>query len=747
MMSKRENVMRSMISRRAVSKVCGGWRSRATGGHRRAARGEKGFTLIELLIVVTIMPIIVGAISGGLFTVLSLQTTTANRLADTSDGQIISSTFIKDVQSSTFITTMVASTPQCDSSAGYTQLLGLQWGNSTQDIANGVSTNPSTLISYDIVPVTGGPTTTYSLVREECTSGNYATPSSSTIVSNDIIGTGANTQPRPCYTSASCTDSDDPVHNPQIGWTSPAATISPNSPSLKMPVVKFVLTEANSKILFTLMANSLSWTPAAAGGTVGPPFSPVTLLSQAPGIVLNMQSAAVINITGSGIAGTTAAFASPNDGSVVIPGDAALNASQAFTEDPNLETITGAGLGGPQVDPIPQYFTSPIPDPMLPIIAANQLTAPTASSAWPLTPGLGACTGTFPTFTCGQGDYTTAPTFPTGSNVTFNAGFGNYEFNTPFIIPLNSNITFGEGNYVFDGSPAIEAVTPPAYQTLTWTTIPSTSLTTGGSYTPSATSSSGLPVTITLDSASSGCTLIAGVVKLTGTTGTCLVDANQEAVGSTSFYPAAQIQQVVPVPKSSSAPQVVSFSTTQPSPATIGSTYNVIAATTLTSSIPTVTSETPSVCTVASSGTVVVAFKTAGECVIDANDGASGSTLRAPEAQQAIVVSPGNGLPTTIIGNNVLFYVRPTGGSIDFGDNSAVELTPLSSGVAIWDAAASSVTINNVADNRNTFGGIYIPGGSVNATTTSNSGTMSVMFIVASTMTMAPVVTLNVTGP
>jgi hypothetical protein len=312
---------------------------------------------------------------------------------------------------------------------------------------------------------------------------------------------------------------------------------------------------------------------------------------------------------------------------------------------------------------------------------------------------------------------------------------------------LNSNITFGEGNYVFDGSPAIEAVTPPAYQTLTWTTIPSTSLTTGGSYTPSATSSSGLPVTITLDSASSGCTLIAGVVKLTGTTGTCLVDANQEAVGSTSFYPAAQIQQVVPVPKSSSAPQVVSFSTTQPSPATIGSTYNVIAATTLTSSIPTVTSETPSVCTVASSGTVVVAFKTAGECVIDANDGASGSTLRAPEAQQAIVVSPGNGLPTTIIGNNVLFYVRPTGGSIDFGDNSAVELTPLSSGVAIWDAAASSVTINNVADNRNTFGGIYIPGGSVNATTTSNSGTMSVMFIVASTMTMAPVVTLNVTGP
>jgi hypothetical protein len=118
-------------------------------------------------------------------------------------------------------------------------------------------------------------------------------------------------------------------------------------------------------------------------------------------------------------------------------------------------------------------------------------------------------------------------------------------------------------------------------------------------------------------------------------------------------------------------------------------------------------------------------------------------------AQQAVVVIAGTGA-TTITGNNVLFYVRPSGGSIDFGPSTSVDLTPLASGLSIWDASsnpAASVTINNVAANRNTYGGIYVPGGNVNATSSSLSGTMSVMFIVAQTLTMSPTTTLNVTGP
>src|SRR5450631_4449143 len=117
------NAMPSRMSRRAAMlKRCGGWRSWKTHQPRPPARDEKGFTLIELIIVVSIMPIIVGAISGGLITILSLQNSVSSRLAENADAQVVSSTFIKDVQSATFITTSAASSPQCGNTS-YTQLL------------------------------------------------------------------------------------------------------------------------------------------------------------------------------------------------------------------------------------------------------------------------------------------------------------------------------------------------------------------------------------------------------------------------------------------------------------------------------------------------------------------------------------------------------------------------------------------------------------------------------------------------
>ena len=345
-----------------------GRRSKAPLGPRHAERDEKGFTLIELLIVVSVMPIIVGAISAGLIAVISLQSSVSSRLADTSDAQVVSSTFIKDVQSATFITTSATSSPQCGSAG--TQLLGLQWGNTPQDIASGSPANPSTLVSYDLVPVTGGSTTTYSLDRELCTLGNFTTPTSSTTVSYDV----ASTQPPPCYSSAAC-DPTDLVHNPQIGWTSPSALV-PQSNQLLIPVVKFVIAEVKSNFTFTLVANSLSWTPAAAqSGTVGPAFSPLTLLSQASGTVLTMTGGSILTITGTGVMGMSAAFASTYDSSGFLPPDADFSASSVFTEDPNLASLTGAGLGSST----PEYYAASITDPLKSLF--NSSTAPPANAA------------------------------------------------------------------------------------------------------------------------------------------------------------------------------------------------------------------------------------------------------------------------------------------------------------------------------------------------------------------------------
>jgi hypothetical protein len=65
----------------------------------------------------------------------------------------------------------------------------------------------------------------------------------------------------------------------------------------------------------------------------------------------------------------------------------------------------------------------------------------------------------------------------------------------------------------------------------------------GASYTPTATATSGLPVAITLDATSSGCSLSGGVVTFTTAGGTCVLDANQP--GNATYNAASQVQQEI----------------------------------------------------------------------------------------------------------------------------------------------------------------------------------------------------------
>jgi prepilin-type N-terminal cleavage/methylation domain-containing protein len=699
---------------------CG--RSTTARLRRRSAHGEKGFTLIELLIVTSVMPIIVGAITAGLLTVISLQSSVSGRLGDSGNAQVVQSTFIKDVQSATFITTDATSTPQCGSSSD-TQLLGLQWGNS------GISDSPSTVVSYDIVPITNGSVTTYSLVREYCTFGNFTTPSDSTTVATDIAGPGV--QPPPCTSSAGCIPTDV-SHNPPIAWTSSSA----------VPLVKFEITELNSNYEFTLTANSLAWTPPGAGGSVSPPFSPLTLLNTVSGAgsSLSMQAGSILNITGTGAAGTTVALASTYDSSVSIPGDAALTASTVFTEDPNLASLNGAGLG--TMTPEFYFYSATTPDPLASLF--NSSTAPNNPSlgVWPLP--LASCTVSGSTYNCPSGQYNTDPNFPSGSTVTFcgqlqggvcAGGFGDFEFENTLKIPSNSTITFEQGDYVFDGTPAISPDVVQS-QTLSWTSTPPASPAINGTYTPAASSSaSGLTATY---SVSGNCSITAGVVKFTAN-GTCDVNATQ--AGNATYGPADQIQQVIPIPHSSKTVQTITFTSTQPTSEAINATYTPTAT---ASSGLTPTFAVSGNCSI-NVGTGVVTFTGAGTCDINASQAGNSTYLQAPVNQQAIVVIAGTGV-TTITGSNVLFYA--TSGSINFGANSAVQLTPSGSGLAIWDAGSgATVTINNVATNANTYGGIYVPGGTVHATSSSFTGTMSVMFIVAQNLVMDQQLTVNVTGP
>jgi prepilin-type N-terminal cleavage/methylation domain-containing protein len=139
------------------------------------ARGKnvRGFTLVELLITLTILPIVIGALSLGIIAVFSLNSQTSNRFADTSDAQVVASTYQNDVQSAGYITTNSNSSPQCGAGTG-TQLLALE------SVPNQKTGDFQTVISYVAVP-TG---TTYSLERLYCTGGNVSPQSATTLAFN-----------------------------------------------------------------------------------------------------------------------------------------------------------------------------------------------------------------------------------------------------------------------------------------------------------------------------------------------------------------------------------------------------------------------------------------------------------------------------------------------------------------------------------------------------------------------------------
>lgn len=408
---------RHMISTRSLR--CCTDHPRTPPEFRSGNVSERGFTLVELLIVVTILPLVIGAISVGLLSVFSLQSSISNRLSDSGDAQVVSANFIKDVQSADLITTQQSSTPQCGTG---TQLLGIQWSNG------------QTVVSYVSIPVSNGSSTTYSLVRQYCAAGNTQTPESTSVISYGLAGSQA-------APSISCSSTDSNC-SASTQWIS----------AIGVTAVSFAITEPRSNYSYTLVATPRSWNSTSGGFPGGgQPYAPFTLLNPSSCSALRVgQGTLSINV-GAGLGNGILGVESTCPGTVTISNGGTLAASSVVTANPTLNSIAPNSKA---TYPSTEYYNTQFSNPFGPLNAPANPTESTASCS--STAGTDKNGNQTLAYNCPPGIYSSPPSFSGTDTVTINfSGGGMYWFQQGLDIPNNATINFATGTYIFDGTPSL----------------------------------------------------------------------------------------------------------------------------------------------------------------------------------------------------------------------------------------------------------------------------------------------------
>ena len=273
-----------------------------------------------------------------------------------------------------------------------------------------------------------------------------------------------------------------------------------------------------------------------------PNYSPASQVQQSFAVGRQSQS----------ISFSTTPAASPSVGdSYIVAATADSGLTAALTIEPssagvcsisgNVVSLTGAGVC---------------------IINANQAGDatydPAAQAQQSFTVGQGVQTITFtsvvPTPAFVGGGYTASATASSGLPVALSASGAcsiagsSVSFTSPGLCTVTATQA---GNT--DYAPAVPVeqtftVSAPASQTITFTSPPPAGAAIGDTYSPAATAGSGLPVTFTIDPASSGvCTLSGGVVSFIGN-GTCTIHADQAGNDGNSPAPRVTVSILVAAP-------------------------------------------------------------------------------------------------------------------------------------------------------------------------------------------------------
>jgi len=360
----------------------------------------------------------------------------------------------------------------------------------------------------------------------------------------------------------------------------------------------------------------------------------------------------------------------------------------------------------------------------LPVFTAESAPAATVGTAYSYT---FAATGGRITYSIASGS------LPAG--LSLNASTGTVD-DTPTAAGTYTFVVRATNDSGFtDSSP--QTVLARSNQTITFGAAPTPTWSSGGSFSVSATASSGLPVSYSIDASSSSACSIANsavgtVTTLTG--GTCTVIASQ--AGDDTYFAAPDDSLNVTISKAS---QTVSFTYTGTDPVPYGtSDFSVGSMASATSGLsPTFTSSTTPVCTVTSGGTVTLVAQ--GTCTLVADQAGDARYLAATTSgPQSFAVTRGTTnvvwAPTTGVtipqspltpsspaitpGNGAISYSIDDSTTTGCAVNSSTgELTYAAAGTCVvrataaqtpqWDSAYTTVTFTiSKADQVITFPGL-----------------------------------------
>jgi prepilin-type N-terminal cleavage/methylation domain-containing protein len=313
-----DNSMNVIGNLHEAGKCLRGWLQR----HGRRAN-EDGLTLVELIVVIAIIPLVVGAISVALITVISQTNTATAKTTDSGDATVVSTNFSPDVLGASEVTTYTGALtpPIC---GGGSTVVSLQWGTSP------------TVVSYSVQSQVQFHKTNWVLWRYECF-GNSATPSNSVVLAHNVQNPSGPTPLTATISgsSTSCTPPNTPncaQNAAKTAWISTQG-VSGISITVKAPEFGPTYTYSLSAVPRASSNSSRSSTPS------GSPANPLMVLSSSGSVSCGNAN---LNVNGGADIWTNSGNTATSTGP-----QGSINATNIYTNGMLSGTTTPSSPSGP----------------------------------------------------------------------------------------------------------------------------------------------------------------------------------------------------------------------------------------------------------------------------------------------------------------------------------------------------------------------------------------------------------------